>query len=150
MDFHLPDNLMYSINISLCPRYLNLRNNSVQLLLLRNRETQAMCSDMPQLGRDVNDWSQITCHARCELLDMTRTRVSDKKETEVCVSLRLEWCGCEVRGWRVVGRWLVRVFKYLVLGRGLFARLQREHLHLLLEGELLRHGRGGRSRLRLG
>lgn len=27
----------------------------------------------------------------------------------------------------------------LVLGRVVFARLEREHLHLLLEGQLLRH-----------
>lgn len=37
----------------------------------------------------------------------------------------------------------------LILGRGGLARLEREHLHLLLEGELLRHRRARRPRLLL-
>lgn len=38
---------------------------------------------------------------------------------------------------------------HLILGRGGLAGLEREHLHLLLEGQLLGHGRGRGARLRL-
>lgn len=101
MDFHLPDNLMYSINISLCPRYLNLRNNSVQLLLLRNRETQAMCSDMPQLGRDVNDW------------------VTDRKSLVMHGANCLMWRGLE---WVIRKRQKYVSLRRVVRGAGLACR----------------------------
>lgn len=39
---------------------------------------------------------------------------------------------------------------YLVPGRGLVAGLEREHLHLLLEGELVGRRRRRRARRRLG